>query len=326
VKDRTVTFPAIKISFIECIKISLFGYALGLRASIKVLRIAICLDMNDHGAIHVPSFEAKVDSEDGFLIPESPPMDPQEYEDYLVDQLQALNTALCFLCSVNACADEVDYFLKLQPEALLLEGACLLPEDSAHYILEQHMLRCKCQGVCRQNRNKVFEVINKGFEYFDSHRLKRNQEQEKSWNLHFIKLTAREREIRKLRREELLMRNTLLETAVELRSYQEELDRACFQQYKENQNPKHSALSILSCNTRTNTRELDPLDCRRNVLEYQVGVAAVNMRSVEREHAHLLQRIREGRRAQFALLKCAFEDCTRYNICTMKRNPISQPK
>ena len=51
-------------------------------------------------------------------------------EDYL-DRLQSLNTALCFLCSVNADALEVERFLIARPDALLLEGAGNLPEESA---------------------------------------------------------------------------------------------------------------------------------------------------------------------------------------------------
>lgn len=253
----------------------------------------------------------------------------QESADHLVDELQALNTALCFLCSINADSAEVGRFLKIHPEALLLEGACLLPEDSAHYILEQHVLRCKCQGQCHLNRMRVLHLLDRGFEKYQARRERRSDQAAKFWAVHFEELVQEEHEIRLLRREELNMRNTLVETAVEVRTYQEELDQVYRNKQDSHGNhAKPSALAMLACNRSNhhhhNRTSDDGVENRATVLEYQVGVASVNLRSVEREHANLLQLIREGRRTQFAVLKRAFEGCRRHAICSTSVAP-SEP-
>jgi len=272
----------------------------------------IAMDDDDH--FYTLEEETKCDAASGKLVEASPPVATPVAADEYVDELQALNTALCFLCSINADSSEVERFLKRHPEALLLEGACLLPEDSAHYILEQHMRRCTCQGRCHQNRKLVFELVQRGFEWYQSKREHRAEAQgaKSSWSKHFQKLVASEHEIRKHRRQELLLRNKLIEAGMEFKSYKEELDRARSRQ--EDDSSKHSALALLAC-TRHKSSSSNDLQSQVSVLEYQVGVASVNLRSVERERSILLDRIRDGRRSQFAVLKKAFASCRRHDIC-----------
>jgi hypothetical protein len=263
---------------------------------------------------------------DGGLLEVTNQVATEECADHFVDELQALNTALCFLCSINADAAEVERFLKIHPEALLLEGACLLPEDSAHYILEQHVLRCKCQGQCHRNRMRVLDLLNIGFEQYQPRRERRSDQEAKLWSVHFDELVQAEHEIRLLRRDELNMRNTLVETSIEVRTYQEELDEVYRKQDFHNHHSKPSALALLACTRNNNSnRTSDGVESRATVLAYQVGVASVNLRSVEREHANLLQRIRQGRRTQFAVLKRAFEGCRRHNICSIGYIAPSEP-
>jgi len=245
-----------------------------------------------------------------------PPVAPQLPADDFVDELQALNTSLCFLCSINADSSEVEHFLKRFPEALLLEGACLLPEDSAHYILEQHMRRCQCQGRCHQNRQQVFNLVQRGFEWYQSRRVQSSEQAAKSWSVYFQKLVHSERAIRKHRRQELLMRNTLIEAGLEFKMYKDELDQVRLKQEGDT-SKHHSPLALLACGRNKSSSYNAAAQSQLSVLEYQVGVASVNLRKVERERNFLLQRIRDDRRSQFAVLKKAFEGCRRQDICSI---------
>ena len=234
--------------------------------------------------------------------------------DHHVDALQALNTALCYLCSINADAVEVERFLRAHPEALLLEGLCLLPEDSARYILQQHVQRCRCQGLCRLNRVRVLDLLDQGFAVYQARREACSTPPER-WSTPFAELVKVEREIRQWRIQELTMRNVWLEMSVEVRTYQDERNRYELSRDEYALGHRSSALSKLAC-LRPNSLKEDGED-RRAVLEYQVQVAMDNVRSVEREHAQVLQLIREGRRRQFNILKQTFAGCPRHDICSM---------
>jgi hypothetical protein len=258
-----------------------------------------------------------------------------------VDELQALNTALCFLCSINADAAEVVRFLRSHPQALLLEGTCQLPEDSAHFILEQQLRRCKrtcCRTKevadpppCHQNRLRLQQIIEADFphhhhaHYAGDHpaelllfpaREERDKGEESLWRVYFENLCSLERQIRTLRLEELLLRNTVVETTLKLRAYQEELHH--IQRSVQHDGKKSSALSLLKCTRLPGNKATDDATdspaSRLTGLEYLVDLFAVKLRSTEREHANLLQRIREGRREQFTILKNAFEGCARH-VC-----------
>jgi hypothetical protein len=137
-----------------------------------------------------------------------------------------------------------------------------------------------------------------------------------------------EHEIRLLRIQELTMRNVLIETSVEVRTYIDELNR--FRRVPVLSNDqgnvrctKPSALSLLACSrssashSRVKTNMTSEKDNRMTVLKYHVHAASTNLRSVEREHTNLLQHIREGRKRQFNILKRAFEGCHHHDICSM---------
>lgn len=226
------------------------------------------------------------------------PCEVEQTAEESLDELQTLNTGLCFLCSINADATEVASFLRAHPQALLLEGAAHLQEESARAIVHEQMRRCECfSPACHQNRLKVLQHLDRGFLYYQSRQRTRQQN---AWGMYADKLIGLEHDIRKLRMEELLMRNRLVETAVEVRGFRDELD-----QYAKYQT---SGLALLAC---TRNHELVQ---RKSVLEYQVGVASLNLSSVEREHKTLLKEIRERRKTQFVLLKTAF-DGVRRHVC-----------
>jgi hypothetical protein len=229
--------------------------------------------------------------------------------DESLDELQALNTALCFLSSINADAKEVETFLTEHPDALLLEGVGNLPEESAHFIVSEQMNRCECFNIsCNQNRIQVLSVMNKGFEYYQSKSFCNKSPNQKAWAVYAEKLLTVERDIRELRFEEVSTRHRLLETAVEVRSFQDELEQV------HKYDSSKSALSMLAC-----TRKSSDLFERKSVLEYQIGVASLKLSSVEREHKVLLREIRHGRRMQFAMLKTAFDGSKRHVCAVSKR-------
>jgi hypothetical protein len=227
--------------------------------------------------------------------------------DDALDELQALNTALCFLCSINADAKEVETFLTEHPDALLLEGVGNLPEESAHFIVSEQMNRCECFKVsCDKNRDQVLSVLNRGFEYYQSKSFRHQRPNRKVWEVYAEKLLIVERDIRELRLEEVSTRHRLLEAAVELQSIQDELEQV------HRYDSSKSALSMLAC-----TRKNDLFE-RKSVLEYQIGIASLKLSSVEREHKVLLREIRHGRRLQFAMLKTAFDGCKRH-VCAVSK-------
>jgi hypothetical protein len=89
-----------------------------------------------------------------------------------VDALQALNTALCFLVSINADSKCVEEFLLSHPGALLLEGTGHVPEESASHILEAQKGACQCFSLlCQSNRRAVQKLLDRGFEHYSSRRI-----------------------------------------------------------------------------------------------------------------------------------------------------------
>jgi hypothetical protein len=227
--------------------------------------------------------------------------------DESLDELQALNTALCFLCSINADAKEVETFLTEHPDALLLEGVGNLPDESAHFIVSEQMNRCECFNVsCNQNRMQVLTILGRGFEYYQSKSFRLRRPARLSWAFQAAKLMKVERDIRQLRVEEMATRHRLLESAVEVRSFQDELEQV------HKFDSKSSALQMFAC-----TRKNDLFE-RKSVLEYRIGVASLSLSSVEREHKVLLSEIRHGRRMQFATLKKAFDGCKRH-VCVVSK-------
>jgi hypothetical protein len=101
--------------------------------------------------------------------------------DHHVDVLQTYNTALCYLCSINADVTEIETYLRHYPQSLLMENICLLNEDSATYILQQHSKLCRCQSLhCHLNRIRVVDLIERGYIYFRRQLLPLVQQQQQS--------------------------------------------------------------------------------------------------------------------------------------------------
>jgi hypothetical protein len=95
-----------------------------------------------------------------------------------VDALQALNTALCFLVSINADARCVEEFLLSHPGALLLEGTGHVPEESASHILAAQMQACQCfSPLCQANRRGVQKLLDRGFQHYSTRRIQQPQDQ-----------------------------------------------------------------------------------------------------------------------------------------------------
>lgn len=203
-----------------------------------------------------------------------------------VDRLQALNTILCFLSSINADAKVVDKFLQNHPDALLLEGAGNLPQESAVCILEEHSKRCVCSSKrCNANRTAILKmVVVKGFEYYQP----KCQYEHCFLDPHLIELEA---DIRRWRVQELELRHQILEQAVHV------------------QEIRRSTLSLLAC-TRSHAA---------------VGHASCQLVQTETHHKELLQKIRCSRRLQFGLLKRIFDGCPRH-VCHAASSSVKVEK
>lgn len=218
------------------------------------------------------------------------------------DELQALNTALCFLASINADANEIDSFLRAHPQALLLEGAGPIPDECARFIIEHHLQRCHCFApTCSENRLRVLKCLEQGFEHYDWERWCHPAGQSVP-AVYLEALSKIERDIRIWRAEEMILRHRLLETAREVRESRRELD----------QSKKRSIL--LSCATKAH--EI------RSALEQRLQATALNFSSVEREHGELLRNIRASRQVQFSILKQVFAGCRRH-VCTVQE-PVQE--
>lgn len=222
-----------------------------------------------------------------------------------VDELQALNTALCFLASINADVEEINSFLMAHPHALLLEETGPIPQECAHFIVEEQLQRCSCFApTCRENRRKVLASLSMGFEHYDL----------KKWCSSMLgrplpmdyldELTRLEYQIRLWRTEELTLRHRLLETAMELQKHREKIER-------QSQRYRSPALILLTCNTAAAHKQQQT----RKALDDKVSSSMRNMESVKQEHGELLRHIRKGRQVQFAVLKQAFSDIRRH-VCS----------
>lgn len=214
-----------------------------------------------------------------------------------LDELSALNTALCFLCSINADFEALETFLTLHPQSLLLDGTGVLPEESALYIVESQRNSCECISPdCRQNRRQVWTVLGRGFEHYQRrhYTCKHKLQNPFSWDFYSQKLQSLEGDIRGWRTEEQNLRNRVLEATVELKTLETRLSQ-------------ERKVSLLC------SREIHQ---RRSILEYQIGVGHVNTQSVTREHQTLVRRISQARKRQFSLLQRVFSGVGRHP-CTI---------
>ena len=216
--------------------------------------------------------------------------------DHHVDVLQTYNTALCYLCSINADVTEIERYLFQHPQSLLMENLCLLSEDSATYILQQHAKVCHCQSLhCHLNRIRVMDLIERGYVHF---RQLQTSTKESSVavgtrstsnnntlslivtnideNTYFAMLVQIEHNIRQWRIQELTMRNTMIELSItirthhiEIKRYRKQLERHSIATNaipKQQQNTQYpSAISLLACTVGRHVKhdDHDDIDNRR---------------------------------------------------------------
>ena len=201
------------------------------------------------------------------------------------DELQALNTALCFLASINADYTVVDAFLRAHPQALILEGVGPIPEESACFLLEYHRERCACttNPDCRDNRTKLLGILHDvaAFEHYEWERWCNPGESLPTVCLE--PLTQYEANIRNWRHEELLLRNKLLEAAALVRQ------------------------------SKRRKRGLR-LWCKLTQTNKQKATAALHFSTVQGEHDQVVEQIRQARHDQFRILQQAFRGCRRH-VC-----------
>jgi hypothetical protein len=236
-----------------------------------------------------------------------------------LDEVQAMNTALCFLCRINADFEEVERFCRSYPEALLFEGS--QPVESACKVVEEQMRHCKCFiPVCNENRRRVLAVLKRGFEYyrgmvsidpFQDELFHGSEPSEIAWQFYSGQLQALERDMREIKTEEITVRNRIVETSMEARASQLELEGVS---RKENMN--RSTLSLLSCRRRSD------IYARRSVLEYKLGIETLNVSTLEKEQALIDQERLAARRMQLALLKNAFGGCRRHVCEASKKEAV----
>jgi hypothetical protein len=192
-----------------------------------------------------------------------------------VDDLQALNTALCFLCSINAEAKVVETFLVSFPAALVLEGT---NDESAHSILQEHIRNCHCNTGCNPNRIKLLELIGKGFPHYHERHMKEKSKRLEWSSSSRQEVTVLEREIRQLRWQDVKLRQQLLE--------------------KESQPRGKKRFRLLACLL---YNKKSGLTCSRHL-------------SVECARLEILRKIQHRRRMQFHALKTALGSCQRH-VC-----------
>ena len=230
-----------------------------------------------------------------------------------VDFVQALNTALCYLCWINADSSVVDVFLRKYPEALLLEGTSV--ESSAHSILEQSIRRCTCEDKqCNRNRTMILTKLDRFGHYQEMHMkdllsgsVSTPLSELKSTRV-FPQLMATGRYLRGLSVEESSVQSQALELHVAKVAIQKELDDA--KALAKRRNPRSLVRSLFSCSSEDKNAELQRL-------EFDLEMAEMKHESAQKEHTLLLQAIHQGHQKQYVLLRNAFEGCLRHACATI---------
>jgi hypothetical protein len=180
--------------------------------------------------------------------------DSAEPEMKAVDELQALNTALCFLVSINADCGVVHQFVSRHPDALLLEGTGSKRDESAGSILVAQLRNCACfSPLCRQNRESVRRILDRGFEHYSLRRIQMEGRQTavathdqlgddddcgaggddgsflspslRSHTAYGGRMRKLERHVRLARRCELRLRHQILEATIQVRDLEGQLAR-----------------------------------------------------------------------------------------------------
>jgi len=209
-----------------------------------------------------------------------------------LDELQSLNTALCFLCSINADVEEVKSFLRAHPEALLLEGASRLVEESASFILLTRTCSCGEMSSCSRNRKAILdECLSQDFPFYkdQQHAEGKDTARYTQWGVYRQDLMLVEQDIRHWRREESNLQQQFFETAIGGEGVG---DR------------RRSRWSCVASSKRVGNERLRQ--------ERSLTIVALKER-----HQQLLAEIRRARQLQFRLLKHTFNGIQRH-LCTSK--------
>lgn len=241
--------------------------------------------------------------------------------DDTVDFVQALNTALCYLCWINADAKVVDVFLRKYPEALLLEGTS--EESSARSILEQSIRQCACEDVrCNRNREMILVKLDRFGYYQDMHMkdLLSGPTQSPLADLKstrvFPQLMAAGRYLRGLSIEESAVQSQALELHVAKVAIQKELDDA--KNLAKKRNPRALVRSLFNCSSEDKNAQLTRL-------EFDLGVAKMKHESAQKEHTLLVQAMQRGHQNQYELLRNAFEGCLQHSCASIsQQNDLRQ--
>lgn len=228
-----------------------------------------------------------------------------------LDFAQALNTALCFLCWINADVGVAEEFLTRWPEALLLEGT---NQDCASCIVKQRKRQCSCNT---QNLEALLRVISRGFLYYKHKHMNDllgtgvgDEDQSvkvvelRSTSV-FPKLMSTGRHLRNLSVEECAVHSQMAEAHVAKVLLERKLHET-----KALAKRKMSRVGALFACGSERIKELQDRVAR---LEHSVQMAELKLASVEREHGLLVNAIDQGHRIQYALLKDAFEGCARHS-------------
>lgn len=232
-------------------------------------------------------------SRESAAVPKLVQFESNQDEYNRLDELQALNTALCFLCSVNADVKEVHSFLTAHPEALLLEGTSRLVEESASYILLSRRCSCSQSSNCQANRGAVLnECLSHDFLHYreqqkdgEDHSSKYSQ-----WQVYRQDLVLIEQDIRQWRRTEASIRQQCLELSVSKIA-------------TPNQKQKHWTCS----------------GSRKRVCDERIQQERrLTMTVLKERHSSLLAEIRRARQLQFRLLKLTFKGIQRH-VCATKK-------
>jgi hypothetical protein len=231
------------------------------------------------------------------------------------DEVQAMKSALSFLCRMNADYKEVERFLTMHPEALLFEGTQM--EDSVEGLVEEQTQHCKCFiQACNENRRKILALLKRGFEYYRGIRIFNTPDGDAflgsvsrgvNWQFYSEQLRALERDLREIRRKDLVVRNRIVEARAQVKACRFQLEGVSRQEIV-----NRSPLSMLTCQRKTHIFE------RRSVLENKLGIVTLNIAYLEKEQELLSQEKTAATRLQTALLKNAFTGCQRH-VCEASR-------
>jgi histidyl-tRNA synthetase len=236
------------------------------------------------------------------------------------DEVQAVKSALSFLCRINADYKQVEKFLTKYPEALLFEGIQM--DDSVQCIVEEQMRHCECfVQACNENRRKILALLKRGFEYYrgvmfvqssDDDSFLRTMSGGSNWQFYSSQLRALERDLREIRRNHLAVRSSIVESRSEVKAMRLQLEGA-----SRKENTSRSALSLLKCQRNTHIFE------KRSVLENKLRTATLSIASLEKEEELLTQEKFAAKQLHTALLRNAFASCQRH-VCEATRRDFDE--